>query len=186
MKGKKELISDDWTTENNHTYSVKSIFLLNAWQKLETGDFVLMVILVSFDLTVSRGLSWSTNNGPDLSSPHLHSVVVSIFNDTRHQRPFMAILNRAFFSPARSVFLPQTMAKMALMITVPHCQTLYVCLCFLLFNVPLIDFTVILLLRLDYIHLRGGGGGVKSLFCRVAVILNGWPHQLHTGLYWVK
>lgn len=50
---KKQLISDDSTTENNHTYSVKSIFLLNV----EAGDFVLMVILVSFDLAVSRGLS---------------------------------------------------------------------------------------------------------------------------------
>lgn len=52
---KTQRIADD--SENNHSYAAKSMFLLNVQQILEAGEFVLMVILVSFDLTVSRGLS---------------------------------------------------------------------------------------------------------------------------------
>lgn len=52
-KEKNQLISDDSTPENNHTSSSKTIFLL----RVEAGESVWMVMWLSFDLTVSRGLS---------------------------------------------------------------------------------------------------------------------------------
>lgn len=52
----------------NFPFSAMFIILLNVQQEWETDGFVLVVILVSFDLTVSRGLSWSIHNSPDLSS----------------------------------------------------------------------------------------------------------------------
>lgn len=112
--------------ENNHTYSLEPIFLLNnAGRKLEAGDSVLMVLLASFDLTDSRGLSWSIHNGPDLSTVFCCNIC-----DTNQRQPFMAILNWVF-SPTCIVFsIPQTKVQMALILTfftvkhspfVPHC-----------------------------------------------------------------
>lgn len=165
---------------------MKSIFLLNVGQKLEAGDFVLMVLLVSFDLTDSRGLSWSINNGPDLST-----AFCCCNCGTHHQRPFMAILNRGFLLPLVLFFLPQTKAQMAPMVYLLHCQTLSLC-------APLLDVpyfpsqsfsclkTVSMLPSPSSLWPQVKVFKKCGFFCTVAVILRGWPHWLHTGLYWVK
>lgn len=139
----------------------------------------------SFDLTDSRGLSWSIHNGPDLST-----AFCCCDCGTHHQRPFMAILNRGFFPPTRFVFstsnkgadgsngLPTSPSN-----TVPLCPAA---------RCPIDSLAVILLFK-NGVHasqpvfaLTSSEKVLGFSFLTVAVILRGWPHWLHTGLYWVK
>lgn len=169
--------------ENNHTYSLEPIFLLNnGGQKLEAGDSVLMVLLASFDLTDSRGLSWSIHNDPDLST-----VFCCGNCDTNHQHPFMAILNWVL-SPTRIVFsTPQTKVQMALTLTfftvkhspfVPHCLIFQ---WFLHSHSPQKWHPCLpARLRSDV------KGRCSEALMTVAVKPKVWPHRLHTGLYRLK
>lgn len=134
-----------------------------------------MVLLVSFDLTDSRGLSWSIHNGPDLSTLFCCSN-----RDTNHQHPFMAILNWAsfshlhcFFSTSNKGALPSSLSH-----TLPLCPNAW----------SSIDFFTVILLKKWHpclpVRLRCDlKGRCSKTVMTVAVIPRVWPHQLHTGLY---
>lgn len=140
----------------------------------------------SFDLTDSRGLSWSIHNGPDLSTAATVAPTINVLS--------WQYWTGAFFLPLVLFFLPQTKAQMAPMVYLLHRQTLSLC-------APLLDVPLIPSQSFSCLKMVSMPPSPSSLwprvkvfkkvlgfffFLTVAVILRGWPHWLHTGLYWVK
>lgn len=136
---------------------------------------VSMVTLVPFDLTNSRGLSWSSHNSPDLSTVFSWRLPPS--------QSFHGNIDRSF-SPTHFVFLPLKKSMDGFNVYLANVVSLFA----VLLNVPLIppqSFSWLKPVAMPHTP-SFVWPQVKACFWTLAVILTAWGTQPHSGLYWLK